>query len=135
WTPRETNRKCSFDECDLVDLPQCGRAVHYTIDGAFTQEPHALLARRLLDLRRRTLFENHLADAVGQVEQLADCGAPLVPGPAALDAAEPLVEQRGVFDRRIETRFLQERARHERGTPAMRADRADQPLCQHAIQR
>ena len=69
------------------------------------------LARRLLDLRGRPLLEDHLADVVGQVEQLADRRAPLVAGAAALDAADALVERVRVLERRIEPRFLEQRAR------------------------
>ena len=50
-------------------------------------------SRRLLDLRGRPALEDHLADVIGQVEQLADRHAALEAGAAALDAAGALVER------------------------------------------
>ncbi len=98
-------------------------ALHDAFDRGLAQEPHALLARRLLDLGGRPLLENQLADVIGQVEQLADGRPALVAGAAALDAAEPLVEDVRVLERRIEARFLEQRARHRRRPLAVRADR------------
>ena len=61
------------------------------------KEPHPLVARRLLDLGCRSLLENQLADAVGQIEQLANCLAPLEAGAVALDTAGAFVEHLGVL--------------------------------------
>src|SRR2546425_12986507 len=95
----------------------------------------SLFSRRLLDLGRGALFENHLADVIAQIEQLADRGPAFVAGAAAFDAADPFVEGVGVLERGIEARFFEERARHFRRALAMMADVAHETLCEHAVQR
>ena len=52
--------------------------------------PSSRAAFLISDVGRRV--EDHLTDAVGQIEQLADRRAALEPGAAALDAAAPFVE-------------------------------------------
>ena len=64
------------------------------------------------DVGRRV--EDHLTDAIGQVEQLADRRAPLEPGAAALDAA-------GAFVERVRVGELRDRAPTP---PSARARRA-----------
>ena len=71
------------------------------------QRPHALVARRLLDLGVRPPGQDDLADVIGQIEQLAYGGPPLEPGAAALDAAGPLEEQAAVGQVRVHLRLDQ----------------------------
>ena len=54
-----------------------------------------------LDLRGRPPLENHVADVIGQIQQLADRRASLEARAAALDAARALVERVRVRQRRI----------------------------------
>src|SRR5262245_9133842 len=100
--PGETLKSGSFDECHLVDFPKGGHPLEDPFDGTLAQESHAFFARRLLDFGCRPLLENHLADPVSQVEELADGLAPLVACPVTLDAADTLVEPMRMFERRIE---------------------------------
>src|SRR6185436_15014446 len=57
----------SLHEGHLVDLAEGGGAGEDLLEGGIAQEGHALLPRRLLDLRRRPALEHHLPDAVGHV--------------------------------------------------------------------
>ena len=88
---------CSFatslDERHLVNLSQRRRPVHDLFDRRLTQEAHALLARRLLYFGRRPPLQNHLPDAVRQVQQLTDRRPSLVSGARALDAASAFVKR------------------------------------------
>ena len=79
----------------------------HALDRRLAQEAHALLARRALDLGDRPLVENHLADVIGQVEQLADRHAALEAGAAALDAAGAFVEGVRRLERRVHRRLDQ----------------------------
>src|SRR5690242_5313230 len=76
----------AFDEGDFVDLLQSGRSLLHFEQRRLPQERHALFAGQALDLRRRALIENHFADALGQVEELMDGGAPAETSAAALEA-------------------------------------------------
>src|SRR5204863_6270975 len=85
--PEGTQKNGSFDERHLIDFAQRGHAFEHALDRRLTQKPHAVFARSLLDFRRRPLFENHLANAIGEVEKFANRLAALVAGPVALDTA------------------------------------------------
>src|SRR4029078_5121391 len=80
----------SFDEGHLVDFAQRRLAGEHLLDRGLAQGPHALFARRPLDLGGRLPRQDDLADVIGQIEQLAYGGATLEHGDAALDAARPL---------------------------------------------
>src|SRR5580693_6799626 len=110
-SPPGVTTGCSFDECDLVDLAQRRRTLHDPLDRRFAEKPHPLFARGFLDLRGRPLLENHLPDVVREVEQLADRHPALEARATAFDAADPLVERLRVLERRIQTRFLEQRPR------------------------
>src|SRR5215217_6603681 len=122
WQTRTPRSRCagSFDERHLVDFAERGLAEQDLLHRALAQEPHAFLARRLLDLRGRTPGENQLADVVAQVEQLADRRAALVAGAAALDAARPFEEPPAELQRRIQRRLRQLRACDRRRPLAVR---------------
>src|SRR2546423_5114352 len=94
-----------FDEGDLVDLAQRRQTVQDLLDGGFAEEPHPFLVRGLLHVRVGTPVEDHLTDAIRQVQQLADGGAPLEARPAAVDAAGAFVELMRLRERGIERRF------------------------------
>ena len=89
----------------------------------------------LLDLGRRPAVEDHLPDAIRQVQQLADGGAALEPGAAALDAAGAFVELVRLRQAGARARLL-EQPRLDLGRPlAVRADQTHQPLRHHAVER
>src|SRR5579864_2748679 len=102
----------------------------HAFDRRLTEEPHALLSGCLLDLGRRLARENHLANAVAQIEQLANRHAALVAGAAALDAPKPFVERGRPIDHPFEPGLLEELARHLCGPLAVMADRPDETLGQ-----
>ena len=54
---------------------------------------HAFFARRALDFRSRPLVQNHLADAVAQIQQFVDRRPAAESGAAAFDAARAFVER------------------------------------------
>src|SRR5688500_18698031 len=83
---RQTWTVCSFYERHLVDLSQRGHATQHLLDRGLTQEPHAFVASRFLDLGRRPARQDQLADVVGEVEQFADRDPALESGAAALHA-------------------------------------------------
>src|ERR1035437_4991642 len=81
-----------LDERNFVDLFQGGQAALHAVNGRFAQKAHAFPLCQLANLRSRFLFQNQLADRVGQVEQFMDGGAAPVACAAALNAARALVE-------------------------------------------
>src|SRR4030042_5638326 len=81
-----------LDEGDLVDLAQRGDAGEDLLEGGVAEEGHALLAGGLLYLGRGAPLEDHLADAVGHVEELRHAGAPEEAGAPALLAPDGLEE-------------------------------------------
>ncbi len=99
------------------------------------QEVQAFLRGKLAHLRRRFLFENHLPDQVGEVEQFVDRGPPTVPGAAALDAAASFPELEPAPVRGVQPGELELRVRVGCQVTAVLTDPADQPLRQDAVQR
>ena len=81
------------------------------------------------------LVQNHLADALGQVEQLMNRGPAAESGAAALEAARALVEGEVAPLRGIEAAFDQVLIRVVHPLLAVVADDAHQPLRQDAVQR
>src|SRR5437867_343323 len=128
-------RTCSFDERDLVDLAKRRRPVEDALDRRLAEKPHAFFAGALLDFRGRPLLENHLANVIREVEQLADGGAALVARSSAFDAADAFVERLRVLERRVEAGFVEQRPRHLHRPAALGADGTNEPLRQHAVER
>src|SRR5580700_9821424 len=62
----------ALNEGDLVDFLQRGHAQPHFVQGRFAQEPHTLLTRCTADFRRWLFNQNHLPDAVAQIEQFMD---------------------------------------------------------------
>ncbi len=119
----------------LLISRKCGSPQQHLLDRRVAQEPHPLLARRLLDLRGRPPVEDQVADVIGQIEQLADRRPALVAGAAALDAPGAFVETRRGGQRRVHPRLVQHLGGHRRRPLAVRADQPHQPLRQHAVER
>src|SRR2546427_9838463 len=76
-----------FNERHLVNFPERGNSQAHFLHGRFAQEGHPVFFGRPFDLRRGALVQNHFADAVGQIQQLVNGGAPPETGAAALEAA------------------------------------------------
>src|SRR5262249_46854392 len=74
----------ALDKGDLVDLFQRGHAQADFVECRLTQKPHAFLARRSPNLRRRFFCQNHLSNAIAQVEQFVDRRASAEAGSSAL---------------------------------------------------
>src|SRR5690606_22640233 len=77
-TARRTWRGYSFDERHLVDLAQRRPPHEHLLDRRVAQEPHPFFARGLLDLGGRPPIQDHVANPVREIQQLADRGASLV---------------------------------------------------------
>src|SRR5438105_1112756 len=102
----ESRRPPLFDERHFVNLAQRGRPLENPLDRRLAKEAHAFFARRFTDFGRGTLGENHLADAIGEIEQPADGHAALVARAAALDTTDSLVERVGRREHGIEGRLV-----------------------------
>src|SRR6266404_5289523 len=79
-----------LNESHLVDFIQGSDPVANFCEAALAQSDHAFFAGDALDLRSWAAIDDHFADAVGQVEQLADSGAAVEPGTGAFEAAAAL---------------------------------------------
>src|ERR1700730_3008291 len=88
-----SEKPSSFDESNLVDLLQCSHSTARFFESGLAQESHALFARDTLDLRGRTLVQNHLAYMFAQVEQLVDSGAATDSGASAFEATGSFIER------------------------------------------
>src|ERR1700679_457510 len=76
-----------LDKRYLVDLFQCRQPAPYAVNRRFTQKRHSFFLRQLPDLAARLLFQNHLADWIGQIQQFVDsCPSPVTCA-AAFDAS------------------------------------------------
>ncbi len=95
-----------FDEGDLVDLLQRGDAGFDFGQRRFPEEMHTVFACRLANLRARPLFENHLANAVGQLQQFVNRGSSPEAGAGTLDAAFAFVEHDAFIGVRRKGRWL-----------------------------
>src|SRR4051812_32403610 len=115
----------SFEECHLVDLAQRGKAEQHFLDGRFAQEPHPFLMSRLLDLGCGATIQDHLTDAIGQVQQLTDRGSAFESRAAALDASSAFEELTCRRQGGIEARLFERCRLDTNRTPAVRADEAD----------
>src|SRR5712692_444866 len=79
-------------ERDLIDLLERGQANSHLIQGGLAQEPHAFFAGGAAYFRGRLLGQDHLADAVAQVQHFVNRAPSPEPRTRALDAALTLVE-------------------------------------------
>src|SRR5258708_1690990 len=81
-----------LDERDLIDLLQGSYAGFNFGQRGFAQEAHAFFVGCAPDFRRWAFFQDQLADAVRQIQQLMDRGAAVISRASALDAALAFVE-------------------------------------------
>src|SRR5256886_14628953 len=83
----------ALDKRDLIDLLQSSQSQPDFVQRRLTQEPHALFARCTPDFRRRLLSQNHLANAVTQIQQFMDRRAASKPRAGALNTPLAFVER------------------------------------------
>src|SRR5258708_28760194 len=91
----------SLNEGHLVDLFERGQALANFGKGGVPQKRHPFIPRDTLDLRRRPAADDHLADMVGQVEQLGDGATPAEARAGALQTADALDKFDLAPDRRV----------------------------------
>src|SRR5436190_22593851 len=82
----------TFDESNFVDLLQRGCARSDFVKSRLAQEPHSFLASGAPDFRGWLLSQNHLPDAVAQVEQFVNSGTSAKSCTRALDATLAFVK-------------------------------------------
>src|SRR5580704_6957040 len=131
---KKMNSAHAFDECDFVDLFQSGQPDPYFVERGLTQEAHALIARGAPDLGRRLLQQNHLADAVAQVQQFVDGSSSAESSAGTFDAALSFVEVNLGPGLGIETAGLHDFRGIVRCRAAGFANQSHQSLCQNAVQ-
>src|SRR5712664_103001 len=123
-----------LNESHLVNFFYRGDARANFCQPAFAQSDHALFASDALDLRSRPAIHDHFADAVGQVEQLANGGAAMITGARAFQASGSLGECDVAPDNRIDAGLLQFLVRVFFWPLAIRTDHANEPLRHDAVQ-
>src|SRR5580698_7348268 len=121
-------------ECHLIDFANGGQAGAYFIKPRAAQEDHSFFLARALDFRRGPPRDDHFADAIGKIEQLADRSTPAIPGAAALEAAGTFVKRNAVPFIRIQADFFELIGGVVDWLFAMLANQADQALRQDAVQ-
>src|SRR5262245_740800 len=123
-----------LNERYLIDFFQCRYTGKNLCQCGLAQEGHAFLVSHTLDIRRGLSRDDHIANPIGQVEQLMNGRSPAKARTVAFQASGTLIE--------IEVRILagiQPRIRELLGTMtnrplAISADHPDEPLSQNTIQ-
>src|ERR1700686_4512800 len=135
WRVSGRSVEMLLNESHLVNFFECCDAFANFCKAALAQRDHAFFAGDALDLGRGPAINNHLADTIGQVEELADCRATVESCSGAFEAA-------GAFDQRDcrphcggESGFVQFLGRIFLRPLAIGTDNADQPLGHDAVQR
>src|SRR6266849_6538688 len=124
-----------LNEGHLIDFLQRRDAGADFGQAAFAQRDHAFFAGNALDLRGGPAIHNHFADAVGEVQQLADGRAAVESGAGALQASGALDQRDGRPHRRIQAGFGQFLRRIFLALLAFGADHPDQALGHDAVER
>src|SRR5580658_150323 len=88
---RQPDSAHALDKGDFVDLLQGGKTAAHLVECRLAQEAHAVFAGGAPYFRSWLPIQNHLADAVGQIQKLVNCGSSPESGSSALDAALPFV--------------------------------------------
>src|ERR1051326_9541150 len=124
----------SVNERHLIDFAQRGNAKLRFSQTAFSQSNHAFVASDALDFRSRPSIDNHLANAVGKVQQFADGSTPMIPRAGALQAPRAFADLRALSVFRLHSGFTEFLRRSPLGALAIRANDAHQPLRHNTIQ-
>src|SRR5260370_39462712 len=93
----------SLNESHLVDLFERGQALANFGQGGVSQKRHPFIPRDTLDLRRRPAADDHLADMVGQVQQLGDGATSAEARAGALQKSDALLQFDLAPDRPVKT--------------------------------
>src|SRR5262249_15031489 len=101
---------------------------------AFAQRNHAFFASHALDFRSGAAIDNHLADAIGQVEEFANSGAAVETSAGAFETAGAFHESHAGPGCDVQTCFFQLLIGIALGFFAVGANDADQALGHDAIQ-
>src|SRR5712692_7181927 len=123
-----------LNESHLVNFFYRGDARANFCQPAFAQSDHAFFASDALDLRSRPAIHDHFADAVGQVEQFANCRAAVITGARAFQAPGALGKRDVPPHSRIEAGFFQFLGRISLGLLAIWTDHANEPLRHDAVE-
>src|SRR5579871_100701 len=123
-----------LNESHLVDFAQCGQALLNFVQTAFAQRNHAFVAGDALDFRSRPAIDNHFADAVGQIEQFANCGAAMIAGARTFETARAFGERRVHPFFGLEACFANFIGRKFFQLFAIAADNANEALRQNTVQ-
>src|SRR6202008_995601 len=90
-----------LNEGHLVNFFQGCDAIANLCQAALAQGDHAFFSSDALDLRSGPAVHNHLADTIGQVEQLADCRSAMESGTRAFQAPAAFHQSNRRPNRRI----------------------------------
>src|SRR6202795_4077235 len=93
-----------LNERHLVDLFKSCDAVAHFGKGGVPQKRHPFVAGDALDLRGRPTADDHLADVVGQIQQLGNGAAATEARAGALQTADSFDELNLAPDSRVQTR-------------------------------
>src|ERR1700756_1171468 len=96
-----------LNEGHLVDLLDAGNSLANLGQTAFAKRDHSFFAGDAFDFGCRPAIDNHLADAIGEIEQFADCRTPMIAGAGTLEASDAFGDRHAGPDGRIETSFLE----------------------------
>ena len=102
-----TSLAVRLDKGHFVDFLESGEAAPNAIQRRFPQKLHTFLLRQLAHFGGRFLLENHLANRIGQVEQLVDGSTSAIAGAAALHAAPAFLERKAAPLTQVQARKLQ----------------------------
>src|SRR6185437_9971521 len=81
-----------LNERHLIDFSQSCHSRAHAGETRFAEELHSLFLRRALDFRAWPAINDHLADAVREVEQFADGGSSVKSAAGAFQAAGSLIQ-------------------------------------------
>src|SRR5690348_560465 len=112
------------NERHLVNFTQRGDSCAHARDSRFAQKLHALFFRGAFYFRARTAVDNHLANAIREIQQLGNRRATAKTGTRAIEAASSFVEWSIAPLLRIDSRLAQRFGRVSRFLLAVRANHA-----------
>src|SRR5215467_1763727 len=96
----------SVNKSHLIDFAKRGGSDSHLGQPALPQSDHTFLARHALNFRGGAAINDHLANVVGKVEQLANRRSSMIPSAGTLQTSGALADLRRVQVLRFETGFL-----------------------------
>src|SRR5580704_7970789 len=116
------------NECHLIDFAQCGDAFANFCEATVPQGNHTFFDGCTFDFGGRAAIDNHFAYAVGEIEQFANSGAPVVASARALEASSTFGERILLPNGGIKTGLAEFGFAVLLGALALRANNADETL-------